>query len=69
MEQEKYNRIKAVLADKEVSGKELGEKIGRTRSIISAWCNNRSQPSIEHLYQIANFLEVEVFELLISNKK
>ena len=69
MEQEKFNRIKGVLADKGISSKELGEEMGRARSTISAWCNNHAQPSIEQLFQVANFLDVEVSELLVSNKK
>ena len=36
--------------------------------MINSYVQNRRQPSIEDLYKIAEILEVDVKELLISNK-
>lgn len=66
---EKYNRIKAVLADKGKTAKWLAQQIGRDRSTISRWCTNDIQPPLEILFQVANLLEVDVCELLVKNKK
>lgn len=63
----KYNRIKAVLADKDKTAKWLAHEIGRDRSTISRWCTNDVQPPVEVLYQIAALLEVDVRELLVPN--
>ena len=65
----KYNRIKAVLADKDKTAKWLAQEIGRDRSTISRWCTNDIQPPLEVLYQIAELLEVDVRELLVPNRQ
>ena len=64
----RFNRIKAVLADKEKSAKWLAEQVGRDRSTVSRWCTNDMQPPLEVLYQIADILEVDVRELLVPNR-
>ena len=64
-----YNRIKAVLAEKNVSSKDLAKNLGKTESTVSRWCTNDVQPSIEVLYQIAKFLNVDIRELLVSTKE
>ena len=63
-----YNRIKAVLAEKDVSSKDLAKHLGKTESTISRWCTNDVQPSIEVLYEVAKYLEVDIRELLVSTK-
>ncbi|MBO0321655.1 helix-turn-helix transcriptional regulator [Muricauda sp. CAU 1633] len=63
-----YNRIKAVLAEKNVASKELAKHLDRTESTVSRWCTNDVQPSVEVLYQIAKFLDVDIRELLVSTK-
>ncbi|MDZ7726096.1 MAG: helix-turn-helix transcriptional regulator [Candidatus Campbellbacteria bacterium] len=65
MEKISYNRIKAVLAEKKVSSKELARKLDRTESTVSRWCTNDVQPSIEVFYQIAKYLEVNIRELFV----
>lgn len=62
------NRIKAVLAEKQISAKQLASAIGRNETSVSRWCNNRIQPSVTQLQEIAQFLDVDVRELLCSTK-
>lgn len=69
MPKKKFNRVKAVLADKGKTSKWLAQEIGRDRSTVSRWCTNDMQPPLEVLYQIAELLEVDVRELLVPNKK
>jgi len=64
---QKYNRIKAVLADKDKTAKWLAEQVGRDPSTVSRWCTNDMQPPLEVLFQIAEILEVNVCELLVRN--
>lgn len=66
MDKINYNRIKAVLAEKNVSSKELAKQLDRTESTVSRWCTNDVQPSVEVFYQIAKFLEVDIRELFVS---
>lgn len=63
-----YNRIKAVLAEENVASKELAKHLDKTESTVSRWCTNDVQPSVEVLYQIAKFLDVDIRELLVSTK-
>ena len=58
------NRIKAVLAEKQVSGKWLAKEIGRTENTISRWCSNKVQPSLEDLVKVADVLEVDIRDLV-----
>jgi hypothetical protein len=63
------NRIKAVLAEKQVSGKWLAKEIGRTENTVSRWCSNKVQPSLENLLEIAEALKVDIRELLRSTQE
>lgn len=62
------NRIKVVLVEKKRTGKWLAEQLGKDPATISKWCTNAAQPSLETLLQIAKCLEVEVKELLNTQR-
>lgn len=63
-ERKQINRIKAVLADKNKTGKWLGEQIGKDPATVSKWCTNTIQPNLETLLEIAKCLDVEPMDLL-----
>jgi len=63
------NRIKAVLAEKQLSGKWLANEIGRTENTVSRWCSNKVQPSLENLLEIAEVLNVDIRDLLKSSQE
>lgn len=63
------NRIKEVLEEKGIKQKWLAEKMNKSYNMINSYAQNRRQPSIEDLYKIAEILDVDVKELLISNKE
>ncbi len=60
------NRIKEVLEEKGIKQTWLAEKLGKSYNMVNGYDKNRQQPRLEVLYQIAEILEVEVSELLIS---
>ena len=62
------NRIKAVLAEKQLMSKWLAQKLGKSENTVSRWCSNRVQPSLENLVEIANVLDIEVRVLLTPTK-
>lgn len=62
-------RIKAVLAEKQLSGKWLANEIGRTENTVSRWCSNKVQPFLENLLEIAKALKVDVRDLLRSTEE
>jgi len=65
----RFNRIKIVLLEKEKSNTWLAEQLGVSKTAVSKWCTNRNQPTVETLFDIAEQLDVDVRELLVSNKK
>lgn len=63
------NRIKEVLEEKGIKQTWLSEKLGKSYNMVNGYVQNRQQPRLEVLYDIANILEVDVKELLTSNKE
>jgi transcriptional regulator with XRE-family HTH domain len=66
---EDVNRIKLVLVEKKRTNKWLSEQLGVTPSTVSKWCTNSSQPDISNLLKMAELLEVDIKELLVSEYK
>lgn len=62
----RLNRIKLVLVEKDKSGKELAQHLGKTETTVSRWCRNEIQPTLETLYEISVWLKVDIRELLVS---
>lgn len=62
------NRIKVVLVEQGKTGKWLAEQLHRTPCTISKWCQNTIQPDLATLNTIADVLEVDVKDLIVSNK-
>jgi len=69
MDKKKLNRLKLVLVEKDKTGVWLAEQLGVTAVTISKWCSNITQPDIKTLNEIANLLDVDVKDLLVSNKE
>jgi putative transcriptional regulator len=63
------NRIKEVLKEKGIKQTWLAEKLGKSYNMVNAYAKNRQQPRLETLMEIANILDVDVKELIISNKE
>ena len=63
------NRIKAVLADAGQTNKWLADQLGKDPVTISKWCTNTTQPDLHTLSKIADLLDVDIRELLISKTK
>lgn len=63
-----YNRIKAVLAEKGMTNKDLADALYIAPETVSSWCTNSAQPSIKKLFEVAKYLDVEVGTLLVSSK-
>ncbi|MDO4692870.1 MAG: helix-turn-helix transcriptional regulator [Porphyromonadaceae bacterium] len=62
------NRIKAVLAEKQLTSRWLAIKLGKAENTVSRWCSNKVQPSLENLVEIAKILDIDVKDLLVSTK-
>ena len=62
------NRLKVVLVEKKKTSKWLAEELNKNPSTVSKWCTNVTQPDLQTLNRIANLLDIDVKDLLISNK-
>lgn len=63
------NRLKIVLVEQSRTNKWLAEKLGKNITTVSRWCTNETQPGIETMIEIADVLNVDVRELLVSTKQ
>lgn len=62
------NRIKEFLEIRGMSQTDLAHKLGKSFNMVNLYATNKVQPPIPILYEIANILQVDVRELLVSNK-
>lgn len=68
MQEIPINRLKAVLAEKQKTGKWLANQLSKSETTVSRWCRNEIQPSMESLLEIAKLLDIDIKELLNSTK-
>ena len=60
----KLNRIRVVLAERDLNNKWLADKVGKDQATVSKWITNTTQPNLETMMQIARVLETPVDDLL-----
>lgn len=63
------NRIKEVLENKGIKQIWLAEKLGKSYNMVNSYVCNRQQPSLEILNKIAEILDVDIRNLIVSNKE
>ncbi len=63
------NRIKEILVEQGRTQKWLSKALNKSYPVVTNYCNNNKQPSIETLFEIAKILDVNVRDLLINTKK
>lgn len=62
------NRIKEILKEQGRTQTWLAAKIGKSYVIVTNYCNNNAQPSIQVLTDISKILDIDIRELLVSTK-
>ena len=60
----KLNRIRVVLAERDLNNKWLADKLGKDQATVSKWITNTTQPNLETMMQIEKVLETQVDDLL-----
>ena len=63
------NRIKEVLDEKGIKQIWLAEKLNKSYNMVNGYVKNRRQPSLDLLNKMAVILNVDVKELITSNKE
>ena len=62
------NRIKEVLNERGIKQTWLADKLGKSYNMVNSYCQNRRQPSLEVLNDIARVLETDLCDLIICDK-
>ncbi|MDP3442522.1 MAG: helix-turn-helix transcriptional regulator [Ignavibacteria bacterium] len=67
------NRIKEVLEEKGIKQTWLADQLGKSYNMVNGYVQNRQQPRLEVLYEIARILNVTPKDLLkdtyVNDKK
>lgn len=63
------NRLKVALVERQKTSKWLAEQMEKSETTVSRWASNKSQPSVEQLFEIAKLLDMEAKDLLNSYPK
>ena len=61
------NRIKEVLQEKGMTQTLLAEQLGKSYNMVNAYVQNRQQPRLEVLFEIAKILRVNVRDLIAED--
>ena len=60
------NRIKEVLEEKGITQTGLAEQLGKSYNMVNGYVQNRNQPRLEVLFEIARILGVDPKDLIQS---
>lgn len=63
----KLNRLKAVLAEQDKTGKWLAEELKVSPITVSRWAKNTSQPDLETINKIADLLGIDPRDIITGN--
>ncbi len=58
------NRLRVIMADKQLTNIWLAEQLGVTDITVSRWRTNKVQPSMSQFVSIAKLLKVDIKELI-----
>lgn len=61
------NRIRVVLAERQITNRVLADSLGVNEVTISRWTTNKNQPSMSQFVEISKFLNVDIKELIEVN--
>ena len=64
MEQKNLNRLRVIIAEKNLTNKWLSEQLGVGQATVSKWVQNNAQPNLEMLIKISKLLNVDINELI-----
>jgi len=60
----KINRLKKVFDERKVQNRVLAKFFGKSEATISLWRNNKRQPSLDELLEIAKLLRINIHDLI-----
>ena len=63
------NRLRVILAEKEITNHWLAEQLGVSDMTLSRWTTNKIQPSMSQFVTISKLLNVDLNNLVEENSK
>ncbi|WP_205600649.1 MULTISPECIES: helix-turn-helix domain-containing protein [unclassified Flavobacterium] len=60
----KINKLGIVFKEKKIQNRVLARYFDKDESTISKWRNNKRQPSLDELFEIAKLLRVNIHDLI-----
>ena len=64
MEPKQLNRLRVIIAEKNLTNKWLSGQLGVGQATVSKWVQNNAQPNLEVLIKISKILNVDINELI-----
>lgn len=64
MEQKNLNRLRVIIAEKNLTNKWLSEQLGVGQATVSKWVQNNAQPNLEMLIKLSKLLNVDMKDLV-----
>mgnify|MGYP000534497168 CR=1 FL=1 len=61
------NRLRVIMAEKQLTNIWLADKLGVTEITVSRWRTNKVQPSMAQFVEMAHVLKVDIKDLLEAN--
>jgi len=68
MSPKKINRIREILEEKGLKNKDLIVHFKIKKETVSRWINNKQQPTLNTLNDLAEFLQVDIRDLLYPSE-
>lgn len=68
MNKTKYNRLAAVMAEENIKNKQLAKYLHVSIETISNWRQNKTQPSLMRIYEMAEYFKIDICNLLVKRE-
>ena len=62
------NRVRIILAEQEMSTKELAGLVGVSHATVARWASNTQQPSLKNIYKMSEVLKLDICDFLVRPK-
>ena len=61
------NRIRVILADKQITNRALADMLGVSEITVSRWVTNKFQPSMSQFVEISKLMNIDIKDLIEVN--
>lgn len=58
------NRIRVILAEKQITNRALADMLGVSEMTVSRWVTNKFQPSMSQFVEISKWMNIDIRDLI-----